>query len=245
MRGVIMIGNRLPPTPEMISKEKKAWKPVFILTISAYALSALAIFSDMLLLRDAYTALEVLQASLLWLRIALFGSTAMLFILLVGYIVIIVSSKRKGTRSPEVMKRFMLLACIILAMFIFFLPLREGLPTMLAIPRDIAAIESGELEVFTVSFDTELLERGLPHGRRDPLMMSGGTYRGLYTSFGGGRWVQYPRALSTSVLREMSPAEIYAPFGRHLFEMTVTPILGIVVDAVPLFDDWDPYYYDD
>jgi len=66
-----------------------------------------------------------------------------------------------------------------------------------------------------------------------------GLHRGLYGAWGPSAdrrptWIQFPPALRPSVLNEIAPIEIYEQRGVRWFEVTITPNLRIVVDAVPV-----------
>ena len=111
---------------EATAAKKHMWKFQLWLSIIAPALIFAAYASDRLLLPGAYTAMEILQAYLLYLTITIWGGSAVLMILFAGNIITIFSLLRVGGHLTRGRRYFLAAISILLYVVIFALIITDG-----------------------------------------------------------------------------------------------------------------------
>ena len=229
---IINLTKRLIPTwgiKEMI------WQVILII-LAMVPLFLILLFLDEAALTNAYTALEVLEGYLAWSETIIAGFIIGMVLLILGNIAIIRSVKRKGI-SPK-FHIFIMALSVVLMSFMLTDELISGkygvLPFRQYARADIAAIESGDLP--TTVYQIHLSWNNF---YRSSSINDQAEYHSLYVVRIDplGR-VYFPRSLSLAYLQELAAGEEYQPptavAGMRHFQLTYTPNLQLVVEAVPI-----------
>ena len=233
--------NRLPGGATKEKKISKGVKAQLILYAVSVAIAILPIFSEWLWLRNAYTAVEVLAGYALWMTTWFLLLIVAVLLNVAAIIIGVVFFLLRAFKKKASIAQFAVSLIALVIIFFVATPIRELPPIIFDVWHDVDAVQSGELNTENLSISAERMESGQWY-REGALYPTRGDNRILYKVWepvldhpNGTQiwvWIQFPPALSPSILREMSYVESSTNYQR--FEITYTPILRVVVNAAAI-----------
>jgi len=214
--------------------------PLFIQVVLG-AISIVLVFranySDEVFLYDAYTAVEVLTAYLIWYRIILWSSAIAVIIVLLGNWLIVASQKDSGRVWRNI--TVMICSIVIIGLFVGVLNFDTVEPPNHTLVRwaweDLEAIEQNQLYsvVRTIDITTSHESpRTLPG-----ILSSRHPYRLYRMWIPDEPHIFYPHALAPALIRERLAQDEYRISHNQeyvrMYEVRFTPNFRVVVEVIP------------